>query len=111
MPIRSLRAKDEAKISGGQQYECFSRLRITLHDESDHLRQMSFRVEGDTVHFDFIERCLSEFEHALADVRSGTGDYSIQPVEDRKKGLRMGELDQQSECLWFWPCFGHLHVE
>ena len=108
MPLRLLRAEDEAKVSGGQQYECYSRLRISLHDESAHLRQMSFRVEGDTVYFDFTASGLPEFEQGLADIRNGTGDYSIQPRGDRREGHHVGGLDQPSERLWFWPCFGHL---
>jgi hypothetical protein len=111
IPLRQLRAEDEAKISGGQEYECFARLRFTLHPESDVLRQMSFRVEDGTVHLDFTERCLSEFERGLSDVKSGTGDYSIQPQVDRREGQSLGELDRVSEHLWFWPCFGHLGVE
>jgi hypothetical protein len=79
MPLRQLRAEDEAKITGGQRYECFSRLRLGLHEESDRLRQMSFRVEGDAVCFDLAVPCISKFERGLADVRGGTGDYCIEP--------------------------------
>ena len=106
VPLQHLKPEDEAKVSGGQEYECFSRLRITLHSESDTLRQMSFRAEGGMVHLDFTERWLSEFERGLSDVKSGTGDYSIEP-----QGQMLGELDKASECLWFWPCFGHLQAE
>ena len=110
MPLLRLKAEDEAKISGGQEYVCFSRLRIAVHGESDLLRQMSFRVEGGiTVHFDFTERFLSEFERGLSDVNSGVGDYSIEPQQEQ--GRPLGELDRASECLWFWPCFGHLRAE
>jgi hypothetical protein len=111
LPLRHLKPEDEAKVSGGQEYKCFSRLRITLHGESDVLRQMSFRAEGSMVHLDFTERCLSEFDRGLSDVKAGTGDYSIEPQEDHRGGQRLGELDKASECLWFWPCFGHLQVE
>lgn len=111
MPLQLLKTEDEAKISGGQAYECFARLRIMLHRESDVLRRMSFRVEGGTVHLDFTERYLSEFERGLSDVKTGTGDYSIEPQEDRQEGQLLGELDRASECLWFWPCFGHLGVQ
>ena len=111
IPLRHLKPEDEAKVSGGQEYDCFSRLRITLHGESDALLQMSFRIEDGSVHLDFTERFLSEFERGLSDVKSGAGDYSIKPREDRRAGQRLGELDRASECLWFWPCFGHLGIE
>jgi hypothetical protein len=111
MPLQHLKTEDEAKVSGGQAYECFTRLRITLHRESDVLRQMSFRVEDGMVHLDFTERFLSEFERGLSDVKSGTGDYSIKPQKDHREGQRIGELDRASESLWFWPCFGHLRIE
>lgn len=110
-PLRMLRAEDEAKVTGGKKYRCFSRLRISLHDESDYLRQMSFRAEGDIVYFDFTESDLWEFEHGLYDVLNGTGDYCIGPEVDRKSARPIGELDRQSEDLWFWPCFGHLWVD
>ena len=111
MPLRPLSPEDEARVSGGQEYESFARLRITLHSESDVLRQMSFRADGGLVHLDFTEHCLPDFERGLSDVKSGTGDYSIKPRENRREGRSLGELDSVSECLWFWPCFGHLGVE
>lgn len=110
VPLQPLRKQDEAKITGGQKYESFSRLRITIHGESDQLRQMSFRVEQNIVHFDFVEQFLDDFERGLIDVQNGRGDYYIAPTIDKKIGLFTGELDQLSECLWFWPCFGHLWV-
>jgi hypothetical protein len=82
----------------------------TLQDDSDQLRQMSFRVEVGVAHFDLTERFVSEFEKGILDVRAGMGDYSIGPREDRQAGLRVGELDAKSERLWFWPCFGHSRV-
>ncbi|HEY5909095.1 MAG TPA: hypothetical protein VJA21_00670 [Verrucomicrobiae bacterium] len=110
IPLRPLKAEDEAKISGGQKYECFSRLRITIHAESDQLRQMAFRVESSLVHLDFTERSMSGFEKGLSDVKAGRGDYAIEPEEDKEQGRRLGELERASKCLWFWPCFGHLEV-
>jgi hypothetical protein len=106
--LKALRKLDEQKVSGGQAYESFPRLRVSLRDESAELLQMSFRVEDATACFDFTEKWLSEFEHGLANVKRGIGDYSIQPEAGDRK--RLGQLDRKSECLWFWPCFGHLHV-
>ena len=106
MPLRALTPTEEARITGGQRYLCFRRLRITLHDNSDHLRQFAFRVLDDIVHFDFTEQYLAEFEQGIRDVQSGIGDYSISPHHHRDRLL--GSLDHESECLWFWPCFGHL---
>jgi len=110
IPLKHLRPEDEAKISGGQAYECFSRLRITFHGDSEALHQMSIRAEGDIVRLDFTEAFLPLIEKGLSDVKAGTGDYSIGPRKDSQDGGLMGELDQLSECLWFWPCFGHLQV-
>ena len=108
--LKPLRALDEKKVSGGQAYESFLRVRISVHKESDTLRQMSFRVDDATVSFDFTEPYLPDFERGLADVKRGVGDYSIQPTKNKREGKHLGRLDRQSECLWFWPCFGHLHV-
>jgi hypothetical protein len=110
IPLQPLLATDEAKITGGLKYESFQRLRLSLREPSDTLRQMSFRVDTDLVCFDFVEPCLARFEQGLLDVHNGRGDYSIGPMSDRKRGLTVGDWDRQSECLWFWPCFGHLWV-
>lgn len=110
IPLQMLRASNEAKITGGQKFECYRRLRLTTHEPSDKLRQMSFRVDADMACFDFVESHFAEFERGLTDVHNGTGDYSIGPQTDRKKGLIVGELDRLSEPLWFWPCFGHMRV-
>lgn len=110
IPLQVLRGSDEAKITGGRKYECYHRLRLRLHESSDKLRQMSFRVDADMACFDFVESHFAEFERGLTDVHNGTGDYSIGPQLDRKKSQSVGELDRLSECLWFWPCFGHLWV-
>jgi hypothetical protein len=111
MPLRPLLPEDEAKVTGGQAFEYFSRLRISLHDETNRLRQMSFRVENGVVYLDFTERSMAEFEQGLRDVKAGQGDYSIEPQQRHGEGLWLGELDRVSECLWFWPCFGHSRVE
>ena len=108
MPLRPLEPKDEARISGGQHYRCFHRLRITLHDESDDLRQFAFRDLGEIVHFDLTERYVAELERGIRDVQSGIGDYSVSPHS--REGRLLGSLDHESECLWFWPCFGHFSV-
>jgi len=108
MPLRALDPKEEARISGGQRYLCFPRLRMILHDESDNLRQFAFRVLDGIVYFDLTERYLEEFEQGIRDVQSGIGDYSISP--HHRKCRLLGTLDHESECLWFWPCFGHLSV-
>jgi hypothetical protein len=110
MPLQTLNPSDEAKISGGQHYVCFGRLRISLHAESESLRQFAFRVLDGTVYFDLTERYSSEFEQGIRDVRAGTGDYSICPRDFARQGRLLGELDRESEDLWFWPCFGHLSI-
>lgn len=110
IPLKPLFEVDEAKITGGLKYESFRKLRLSLHTPSDTLRQMSFRVENDMIRFDFADAHLEQFEQGLRDVLQGRGDYSIGPNGDRKRGPGLGEWDRSSECLWFWPCFGHLWV-
>lgn len=108
--LRNLDSEDEAKISGGLKYESFSRLRVTLHDDLNLPQAMSFRADGSMVWLDFSELGLLLFESGLRDVKSGIGDYSIAPRETRRKKERIEVSNVASECLWFWPCFGHLQV-
>jgi hypothetical protein len=110
MPLRPLDPADAAKIAGDQRYVFFARLRITLHAESEELRQYSFRVLDGVVHFDLTERYMAEFEQGVRDVRTGTGDYCIPPKDFTREGRLLGRLDRESEELWFWPCFGHISV-
>src|SRR5690606_19118890 len=63
--LKVLQPADEAKVSGGQKYRCFKKLRIAIHSSSDRLRQMSFRQEGDVVHFDFTSEHVAPFLRAL----------------------------------------------
>ncbi|MFO1045100.1 MAG: hypothetical protein U0941_25275 [Planctomycetaceae bacterium] len=107
VPLKSLFLRDEAKVTGGQAFEAFTRLRITVSSASDHLRQMSFYAEGSTAHFDLAERGLILLRSGIEAVKRGEGDYSIYPSADKKHGLVLGEQDHASERLWFWPCFGH----
>lgn len=104
--LKALMPADEAKITGGRKYSSLSKLRIALHVESDRIRQMSFRIEGDTAMFDLTQQGLPILKKGLTMVASGSGDYSIGP----EKELGLGELDRASDDLWFWPCFGHLGV-
>ena len=110
MPLRPLDPADEAKIAGGQRYVWYAQLRITLHAESEELRQYSFRLLAGMVHFDLTERYVGEFEQGLRDIQSGTGDYCISPKDFTGQGRLLGRLDRESEELWFWPCFGHISV-
>jgi hypothetical protein len=110
VPLRDLSPADEVKISGGQRFKSFKRLRLAVWPVSDQLRQMSFRAEGELVHIDLTEPSAELFKKGLADVSEGVGDYDIGPKQGKNRGLLLGELDRASECLWFWPCFGHLGV-
>ena len=107
VPLKSLSLRDEAKVTGGQAFEAFTRLRITVSSASDHLRQMSFHADGSTVRFDLAESGVTLLQTGIEAVKRGEGDYSIHPSVDKKRGLVLGEQDQSSERLWFWPCFGH----
>ncbi len=108
IPLKPLQKPDEARISGGNRYEAFRSLRLSLCPASEHLKQMSFRSEGDRALFDFTVTELRQLERGIRDVQAGTGDYCISPDTDRKR--LCGEQDRRSESLWFWPCFGHLWV-
>ena len=46
IPLLDLAPEHAAKIAGNQKYVSFSKIRISLHESSDSLRQMSFRREG-----------------------------------------------------------------
>lgn len=107
MPLRALQAEDEARITGGQRYRSFHTLRMHWHQPSAELQQMAF-VESDGIaSFHLTDVALQDFCDSLRDVKNGAGDYSIGPKRDRRRQLQLGTLDQQSERLWFWPCFGH----
>ena len=106
LPLRSLSSEDEALVSGGHPFESFSKLRLSVQTESAELRQMSFRVTDGLITFDFTRHHLFRFERGLTDVRAGRGDYSIIASSE----LPTGHLDANSECLWFWPCFGHYSI-
>ena len=109
IPLLPLQKQDEAKITGGMKFEAFRRLQISVHPDSDELRQMSFRAEGDRALFDFTVSELHQLEKGFRDVQAGTGDYRIAPDTDRR--VPCGTLDRASEALWFWPGFGHLGVD
>ena len=107
VPLKILTISDEAKITGGQKYRSFSKLKIVFCLASGQLRQASFYEENGVALFYLTENFMDKFKAGLRDIKEGIGDYSIAP--DDKKNLS-GEMDKKSECLWFWPCFGHLFV-
>jgi hypothetical protein len=106
--LRRLNPTDEQKITGGQRFRDFVKLHIVIHDPGDELRQMCITEKDGIVSIDLVRNNTEPFETGLRDVKAGTGDRSIGPRIDKKHGLSLGPLDEQSDELWFWPCFGHL---
>lgn len=107
--LKPLAPDDEAKITGGQKYHCFSRLRIALRPQTEELQQMCVSlVDGESVLIEMTVAYLGHLRTGIEDVKRGTGDYCVGPVKDKKKGLILGNRDKQSELFCFWPCFGHL---
>ncbi len=45
--LKALNPEDEAKISGGRSFSCFSRLRVELSERSAELQFMSATQDGD----------------------------------------------------------------
>ena len=110
IPLLALKPEDIAKISGTLRYRGFSKLELTVTPERDDLQQMSIRQEGERVILEITSMGIGELLRGIQDVRTGTGDYSIRPQADRAVGHKLGRLDRESLCLWFWPCIGHLAV-
>ena len=112
LPLKLLNKSDEAKVTGGQKFISFQKLKISWHAPSDKLYKAAFFIENNNVHFYLTENFVYEFKNGLLDVKNGEGDYSIHPrFKGYGKVKSMGELDKQSEELWFWPCFGHYCVQ
>jgi len=111
IPLKSLDPKDEAKISGGQRFHCFSILKIFFYRETADLRQMCISEIDDIVLIESTEVRIQQLRQGIQDVRKGCGDYSIAPKKKRKENLLLGDKDKKSLELWFWPCFGHLYPE
>jgi hypothetical protein len=111
IPLKTLAPADEAKISGGQQYRSFEILRLEYVGVSEPLQQMLVRGDASRLLIQFTSVRLPDLRAGFQDVLAGTGDYSISPARDKSKGWNLGPLDQQSDSLWFWPCFGHYSVD
>jgi hypothetical protein len=108
IPLRTLRREDEAKVSGGRAFRSLRTLRIEHRAAVDELRQMHFSYEGERALWILTTEAIPRVEAGVTAVWNDTGDFCIGPHRDRKKGLFMGTLDNSSEVLWFWPCFGHI---
>ncbi len=112
IPLKPLNKIDEAKVSGGQKFESFQKLKISWHKPSEKLHTAAFLIEDGQVHFYLTENFVDELKKGLLDIKEGEGDYCIHPsIKSSKKVKQIGDLDKQSEDLWFWPCFGHLSVQ
>jgi hypothetical protein len=107
--LNPLASEDEARISGGQRYHCFSQLRLRLAPQTDALQQMYVAAQDEkTVHIEITCVRLECLRRGIEDIKRGTGDYSMGPRSDKRKGYLLGSWDRRSKPFWFWPCFGHL---
>lgn len=111
VPLRRLSPEDEAAISGGNAFLSFQRLRLELAAVTEQLGQLSITSEGSLLVIRATSSALPQIRKGFEDVREGTGDYAIEPDLRPRTGLTVGALDRASQCLWFWPCFGHAHPE
>lgn len=111
IPLRPLQRADAAYISGNLPYRSFSKLHLSVTPACDELQQMSIRSDGELVIVQVTPTRIDDLIRGLRDVRAGIGDYAIRPDIDKAIGNPCGQLDRESLCLWFWPCFGHLGVE
>jgi hypothetical protein len=109
--LKPLSPKDEEKITGGQKFRSFSALKIVLHQPTNELQQMCFTESAGVVILEIASTHLYRLRDGIQDIRNGSGDYSIGPDDRKKSGEIMGEKDKESLELWFWPCFGHHHVD
>ena len=110
IPLRPLRSADVGRISGKLPYRGFSKLQLAVIPERDELQQMSIRTEGELAIVEVTPARIDDLIQGIRDVRAGTGDYAIRPHLDQANGHESGQIDRESLCLWFWPCFGHLEV-
>ena len=108
VPLRQLDPKDEAKVSGGQRYRNFKKLRLCLAERTADLQQMCVSHDGETATVEIVPQELDQLKDSIAEVRRGRGDFGIAP-DTRRKGT-YGPKDKASEILTFWPCFGHCWV-
>ncbi len=110
--LKPLAKSDEAKITGGQKFISFTKLKISWHTPSNTIHRSAFVIENNTPHFYLTENSINDFRLALLDIKKGQGDYSLHPSFQNNKEMKLlGELDKLSEPLSIWPCFGHLWIE
>ncbi len=95
-------AQRKLTLSGRRHPRPFSAVRIVLSLETDKLKQMHIRQEGDTSVLEFAALGLIEFRRAIESLREGAEDFCIHPNFYRTKKKDRGERDQESLKLWFW---------
>lgn len=105
--LKRLAPKDEAKVSGGQRYRNFSKLRLCLLERTADLQQMCISYDRDSATVEIVPQELYQLKEAIAAVRGGHGDSGIAP--ETTEGA-FGPKDKASDILVFWPCFGHTRV-
>lgn len=108
--LESLKKLDEARISGGQKFISFSKCRFEVIQPTEQLRFMSAAFANEVVTLRVTPGYLPKFLIGLNDVARGTGDWALHPSGDASLKGQLGQEDQGSLSLWFWPCFGHLDI-
>ena len=107
VPLRELQPEDEAKVSGGQRFVSFAKMRLEIVPPGDELRFMHVGYAGRAATVTVATTYTSELIAGLADVERGRGDWAMYPPNDKASHKLLGSRDRQSVELWFWPCFGH----
>jgi hypothetical protein len=108
IPLKSLNGEMDCS---GLQAKSFNTLCIEYRLSCDELHQMLVYYQNNKAFFIFTEKRWHDLVKRLSDIRDGFGDFTIGPINDKKKGLFIGELDKKSENLSFWPCFGHMFAK
>lgn len=104
LELPELDPKDEAKISGGQEFRCFRKVKIARADQLDPILVEQFREERllsitlNTVGQETLTRIINE-------VMSGHGDQGTSTMSKRATDITFSP----SSLMW-WPCFGHMWV-
>jgi hypothetical protein len=92
-------------LSGRKFQHSCSVMRLVVSPESEQLKQMDFRREGETAVLEFTMNGLEEFRKAIEALKGGAQDFCISPDFSRFKKKVRGTDDQELLELWFWTPF------
>jgi hypothetical protein len=95
-------AQRKLTLTGRRHPRACSAVRLVFSRETDELKQMHMRKEGDTAVLELAPRGLNEFRRAIEDLKEGAEDFCIHPDVSQTKTRDRGQRDQESLELWFW---------